>query len=99
MVAVCEFPIVNHHAGGGVGGDIVVPSVHGGRFVDIGKEGFDCFLNGIGAAESTHDAGLFQGIGLLGDAPAHRFRLPGRNRPGGGVTPIDIFGEIGVRVQ
>ena len=98
-MAVCEFPIVNHHAGGGVGGDIVVAPVHGGRFVDIGEEGFDGFLNGVGVAESAHDTGLFQGVGLLGDAPAHRFGLAGGNRPGGSVMPIGVLGEIGVRVQ
>ena len=98
-MAVGELPIVNHHAGGGVGGDIVVPSVHGGRFVDIGKEGFDCFLNGVGAAESAYDAGLFQRVGLLSDVPAHRFGLAGGNRPGGSVMPIGVLGEIGVRVQ
>ena len=98
-MAVSEFPIVNHHAGGGVGRDIVVPPVHRGRFVDIGEKGFDCFLNGIGTAESAHDAGLFQRVGLLGDAPAHRFGLPGGNRPGGSVMPIGVLGEIGVRVQ
>ena len=99
MVAVRKFPIVHHYAGGGVGGDIVVPPVHGGRFVDIGEEGFNRFLNGIGAAKGAHNAGLFQGIGLLGDAPAHRFRLPGGNRPSGSVTPIGVFGKIGIRVQ
>ena len=99
MVAVGELPIVHHHAGGGVCGDVVIAPVHGGRFVDIGEEGFDGFLNGIGAAESTHDTGLFQRVGLLGDAPAHRFGLARGNRPGGGVVPIGVLGEIGVRVQ
>ena len=55
-MALGEFPIVHHYAGGGVGGDIVVPPVHGGRFVDIGEEGFDSFLNGIGAAKGAHNS-------------------------------------------
>ena len=99
MVAVGKLPIVHHHAGGGVCGDVVIAPIHSGRFVDIGEEGFDGFLNGVGAAESAHDTGLFQRVGLLGDAPAHRFGLAGGNRPGGSVMPIGVLGEIGVRVQ
>ena len=99
MVAVGKLPIVHHHAGGGVCGDVVIAPIHSGRFVDIGEEGFDGFLNGVGAAESAHDAQLFQGVGLLGDAPAHRFGLAGGHRPGGSVMPICILSEIGVRIQ
>ena len=99
MVAVGKLPIVHHHAGGGVCGDVVIAPVHGGRFVDIGEEGFDGFLNAIGAAESAHDTRLFQRVGLLSDAPAHRFGLAGGNWPGGSVMPIGVLGEIGIRVQ
>ena len=42
------------------------------------EKGVDCFAHGVSAVKGTNRARLRQRVSLLGDTPAHSFRLPGR---------------------
>ena len=99
MVAVGELPVVDHNTGAAVGGDVIEAAVHGRGCIDVGKEGLNGILDGVGAAKCANDAGLGQRIGLLGDATAYSFRLPTGNRPGGCVAPVSIAGKVLIGVQ
>ena len=65
MVAVNELAVVEHHACRGVRRHIIVAACHGAELVHVGQESINGFLNRVRPAESAHDAGLGERIGLL----------------------------------
>ena len=99
MVAVCELAVVDDNTGRGIGGDIVVATVHSRRRIYIREEGVDGFLHSIGTAEGTHHTRLCQRVGLLGDAVLYQLGLAAGNWPGGGVVPIVVTRKVFIRVK
>ena len=99
MVAVCELAVVDDNTGRGIGGDIVVATVHRRRRIYIREEGVDGFLHSIGTAKSTHHTRLCQWVGLLSNAVLYHLGLAAGYRPGGGVVPIIITGKVLIRVK
>ena len=79
--------------------DIVIPPFHRRRCVNIRQELFNRFPDRISTAERPHRAGLCQRIRLLFRRLLHRFRFPGRYRPGGNVPPVIVHPQVSVRIQ
>ncbi len=99
MVAEGELAVIEHHAGGGVGGDVIVTSVHCARFVYVRKESLERVLDAVCPAEDADNAFLSERVCLFGQRPAHDLRLPGGRRPGVCVPPVFICGQILVRIE
>ena len=97
--AVGKLLVNNDDSGGTVCRNIVIPSFHRRRRVNIRQELFDRLPDRVSTAESPHRAGLCQRIRLLFCGLFHRFRFPGRYRPCGNVPPVIVHPQISVRIQ
>ena len=97
--AVGKLLVNDDNAGGTVCRDIVIPSFHRRRRVNIRQELFDRLPDRVSTAERPHYACLCQRIRLLFRRLLHRFRFPGRYRPGGNVPPVIVHSQVSVRIQ
>ena len=97
--AVGKLLVDDDDAGGTVCRDIVIPSFHRRRRVNIRQELFDRLPDRVSTAERPHRAGLRKRVRLLFRGLFHRFRFPGRYRPGGNVPPVIVHPQISVRIQ
>ena len=97
--AVGKLLVNNDDSGGTVCRNIVIPSFHRRRRVNIRQELFDRLPDRVSTAERPHRAGLCKRVRLLFRGLFYRFRFPGRYRPGGNVPPVVIKPQIIIRIQ
>ena len=97
--AVGKLLVNDDDAGGTVCRDIVIPSFHRRRRVNIRQELFDRLPDRVSTAERPHRADLCKRVRLLFCGLFHRLRFPGRYRPGGNVPPVIIHPQVSIRIQ
>ena len=99
VVGVGELVIVDHHAGEGICGSVLIAPFYRGRLIELRQELLHRRFDPVGAAERTNHTVLFKRILLSADFSFHNLRLAARNRPLTRIAPVGVKGEVLVRVQ